>query len=99
MDQATIYTVLISLVTAVGSTQAWAFYRHRSTLRAGQLADKQKQEHMYRDDLRVEVQALRVRLHDAHDKIIELTRKLAAMTVRVEFLERENNTLREVQEG
>ena len=99
MDQATIYTVLISLLTALGSSQAWSFYQHRSTIRAGQIEDKKKQANLYRDDLRDEVQSLRVRLHDAQEKIIELSRKLAAMTVRVEFLERDNLKLSEVQEA
>ena len=66
-------------------------------MKAEQKLVDQKESNLYRDELRKEVSDLRQRLDSANLKIVELTKRLAEMAVRVEFLERENHTLRGVQ--
>jgi hypothetical protein len=72
------------------------------------LQEEQKESTLYRDDLRTQVGKLRQKLSDAHErrekefkelneKITNLTKSLAEMVVRVEFLEKENMMLRTAQ--
>ena len=77
-------TVLLSVIAALSSTKAWEFWKARSV-----------DNNLYRDDLRVEVTTLREKLDEATLKILPLTEKLSAMTVRIEFLEAENNDLKQ----
>mgnify|MGYP003130271126 CR=1 FL=1 len=95
MDEATLYTIVISLITALSSTRAWDFWKHRTSVAAAVKEKEQQDENLYRDDLREEVRTLRQRLTEAQDKITVLSKRLAEMTVRVEFLEKENNTLKQ----
>tara|TARA_R100000458_G_C8227107_1_gene209849 strand:- start:94 stop:360 length:267 start_codon:yes stop_codon:yes gene_type:complete len=77
-------TVLLSVIAALSSTKAWEFWKARSD-----------DNNLYRDDLRVEVTTLREKLDEATLKILQLTEKLSAMTVRIEFLEAENSDLKQ----
>tara|TARA_R100001082_G_scaffold13721_1_gene7055 strand:+ start:140 stop:409 length:270 start_codon:yes stop_codon:yes gene_type:complete len=77
-------TILISVIAALSSAKAWEFWKHRS-------ADN----NLYRDDLRKEVGVLREKLDEAHLKILQLTEKISAMAVRIEFLEAENLDLKQ----
>ena len=87
-----VVTVLLSVIAAMTSTKAWSYYKTRQQ---SAIADK----NLYRDDLRKEVGILRKALTEANEKITELAQKLAAMTVRVEFLENENTHLKSLQPG
>jgi|7_EtaG_2_1085326.scaffolds.fasta_scaffold00184_9 TolA-binding protein len=87
-----VVTVLLSVIAAMTSTRAWNYYKTRQRVA---LADK----NLYRDDLRKEVGTLRKALTEANEKITELAQKLAAMSVRVEFLENENTHLKSLQPG
>ena len=84
VETESIATILISIVGAMTTAKAWDYYKHR-------VQDK----NLYRDDLRKEVTDLRLQLAEANDMIMDLTRQLAEMTIRVEFLEKENVQLRE----
>ena len=104
----TIFTILASVVAALSSQRAWDYWKHRTTIKAEQLQEEQKESTLYRDDLRTQVGELRQKLSDAHErrekelrelneKITNLTKSLAEMVVRVEFLEKENTMLRTAQ--
>ena len=91
-------TVLVTLVGALTSANAWQFWKQRVQAR-------EDQENMYRDDLRSQVESLTVKLTELqekresemaqmNDKIRELSEELAAMRTTVDFLQRENNELR-----
>ena len=93
-------TVLITLVTVLGSGAAWQFYEKRMRLRADQ-EEKDKNEHLlYRDDLRERVAVLESKLEDSRkekEALLETLRTLseqtAALRVEVEFLKKENERL------
>tara|TARA_R100001082_G_C4347480_1_gene152951 strand:- start:380 stop:673 length:294 start_codon:yes stop_codon:yes gene_type:complete len=95
MNEQMIVTVVVSVLAALTSTKAWDFYKHKIQLSAERQKLEQKQDHLYRDDLRKEVQYLRRALSVAQEKITELSQNLAEMTVRVEFLEKENDQLKQ----
>ena len=91
-------TVLVTLIAALTTGNAWQFWKQR-------VASREANENMYRDDLRTQVETLGSRLAELqakresemsamNDKIRELSEDLAAMRTTVDFLQRENDELR-----
>ena len=106
MDQTTVLTVLASVIAALSSTKAWDYYAKRAEKHDIEKIEEDKEKNLYRDDLREEVSKLREELKAAYkekeeqmvkfqEEITELAQELAAMKVRVEFLEKENQQLRD----
>ena len=95
-----VITVLITLVTVLGSGAAWQFYEKRMNLRHAE-SEKDKKEHLlYRDDLRERVAVLESKLEQSQKEKVELLETLrelseqtAALRVEVEFLKKENERL------
>jgi predicted RNase H-like nuclease (RuvC/YqgF family) len=105
MDESQMLTVITSIIAALGGTQAWEYYKRKAELKANSEMAKIEKKEMYRDELKQEVDSLRERLDKANsdkeqqmksflERINELSQELAAMKVRVEFLEKENANLR-----
>ena len=84
-----IYTVLITTITVLGSASAWRFYEKR--------ADSKKEEEMqYRYDCRDRITKLEALLEEASKEkeimrktILDLSTKVAELTTKIEFLEKE----------
>lgn len=93
MENASLWTVLITMVTVLGSASAWRFYEKRA-LR------KESEEDFMRLDCRDRILKLEALLDnsskekdDMRTLILQLTEKVAALNVKVEFLQKENNEL------
>ena len=93
MQQESLWTVLITAVTILGSTSAWRFYEKRA-LR------KEKDEDFVRLDCRDRIGKLEVLLQESskekdsmRDTILKLTESVAQLAIKVEFLQKENNEL------
>lgn len=93
MDINSLYTVIITVVTVLGSTSAWRFYEKRAM-------SKERTENFMKDDCRERISKLELLLekssvekNDMRDKILELTREVAELRVKVEFLEDKNKEL------
>jgi predicted RNase H-like nuclease (RuvC/YqgF family) len=106
MDE-TIVTVVASIIGTLGSAKAWEYYSTRAALKKEERLAQQQDNNLYRDDLRKEVERLRLEIKKAYadkeaetvelrNEIRKLSEELAEMRVRVEFLEKENNNLRGV---
>jgi hypothetical protein len=87
--------VLITIVTVLGSTSAWRFYEKRAMR-------KERDEDFVRDDCRDRIAKLEALLQlsskekdDMRTTILSLTEKVSALTVKVEFLQKENGELLE----
>ncbi len=83
-----IYTVLITLVTVLGSAGAWRYYEKK-------LDKKKNDEFEYRYDCRSRIDKLELLLTQAdRDKdemrktILELSTQLSALKVKIELLEK-----------
>ncbi len=94
MDSTSVYTVLITAITILGSEGAWKYYQ-KNALR------KFKSEDYMKDECRERIVKLEVLLEksskekdDFRNKILELTREVAALRVKVEFLEENNDELK-----
>jgi hypothetical protein len=94
-------TVLMTLVTVLGSTAAWNYYEKRLLVKEREERDRDRERSEYKDDLRERVAVLETRLKQSEDdkktlqdEILKLVEKIAALSVEVEFLRRENLELR-----
>jgi len=106
MDETSLLTIVSSVIAALGGTQAWDYYKRRAEHKREDQMEEREEKNLYRDDLRREVEKLRLKLEEANKdkeeqmkkfllKINDLSQELAAMKVRVEFLEKENENLRQ----
>lgn len=93
MDANSFYTVLITALTVLGSASAWRFYEKRAMR-------KEKSEDYMKDECRERIAKLEVLLErsssekdDLRYKILELTKEVAELRVKVEFLEDKNKEL------
>ena len=93
MQQESLWKVLITAVTILGSTSAWRFYEKRA-LR------KEKDEDFVRLDCRDRIGKLEVLLQESSKEketmrltILKLTESVAQLAIKVEFLQKENNEL------
>lgn len=88
-----IYSVLITAITVLGGTTAFRFYEKRAMR-------KERDEEFIRHDCRDRIAKLEVLLQessrekdDMRETILALTEKVSALTVKVEFLQKENTQL------
>ena len=93
MTNDSVWTVLITVVTVLGSASAWRFYEKRAMR-------KERDEEFIRHDCRDRIAKLEALLHessrekdDMRTTILSLTEKVSALTVKVEFLQKENSEL------
>ena len=93
MEQTNIFTVLITAITVLGGASAWRFYEKRA-------AKKEKDEDFIKNDCRDRISKLEALLvQSAKEKdelrkmILEMTAQIASLTVKVEFLTKENEKL------
>ena len=99
-------TIIIAVVGALSSTKAWDYWQKKQAIKQLNKEEESKDTHLYRDDLRLEVKRLRNELVGLYEKrenevsalrkeIAVLREQLAEFKTRVEFLEKENASLRE----
>lgn len=86
MDMNSIWTVLITAITVLGSTSAWKFYERKIEL-------KKDEENFIKQDCRDRITKLEALLKESsqekekmRETILLLTERVAALTVKVEFL-------------
>jgi hypothetical protein len=87
MPQDTIWTVLITALTMLGSASAWRFYEKRAL-------KKEKDEDFIKTDCRDRIGKLEALLESSsrekdemRQTILKLTEQVSALTVKVEFLQ------------
>lgn len=94
MEVTSFYTVLITAITVLSSASAWRYYEKRAMR-------KEKSEDYMKDECRERIAKLEVLLErsstekdDLRSKILELTKEVAELRIKVEFLEDKNEELR-----
>jgi len=92
------YTVLITIITVLGSASAWRYYEKRAMR-------KEKSEDYMKDECRERITKLEILLEksssekdDLRSKILDLTREVAELRIKVEFLESKNKELKKKTE-
>jgi hypothetical protein len=93
MEQQNVWTVLITIVGVLGSASAWRFYEKKS-LR------KERDEEFIRHDCKDRISKLEALLENSSKEkdemrqtILKLTEQVAALAVKVEYLQKENSDL------
>ena len=93
MEAQSIYAVLITLITVLGSAGAWRFYERRAEA-------KQADDDFIREDCTKRIDKLEKLLEksseekdEMRDKILQLTKDLAELSIKVKYLEIENRRL------
>jgi hypothetical protein len=94
-ENISLLTVIMTVITVLGSASAWRYYEKRAMR-------KERDEEFIRHDCRDRIAKLEVLLSesskekdDMRTTILMLTEKVSALTVKVEFLQRENSQLLE----
>jgi predicted RNase H-like nuclease (RuvC/YqgF family) len=93
MDSVSIYTVLITALTVLGSTGAWRFYEKRAI-------NKEKSENFMKDECRERIVKLEVLLErsskekdEMRQEILKLTSEVSELRVKVDFFQKETDDL------
>jgi septal ring factor EnvC (AmiA/AmiB activator) len=88
-----LYSVLITAITIVGGTSAWRYYEKRALA-------KEKDDDFIKTDCKERIgklEALLIQSSKEKDEmrlmILELTKEVAALSVKVEYLNKENQEL------
>ena len=88
-----IYSVLITAITVLGGASAWRFYEKKAD-------NRQKDEEFIRHDCKDRISKLEGLLEAASKEkdelrmmVLSLTKEVAALSVKVEFLTKENDKL------
>jgi hypothetical protein len=88
-----VYSVLITAVTILGGGGAWRYYERRAM-------HKEKDEDFIRHDCKDRISKLEALLQQSASEkdelrtmVLNLTREVAALTVKVEYLTKENDDL------
>lgn len=92
-DQVSIWGVVITIITVLGSASAWRFYEKRAMR-------KERDEEFIRHDCRDRIAKLETLLEEGSKEknemrttILVLTEKVSALNVKVEYLQKENTRL------
>ena len=102
MDLTQVLVVAVTTAgTVLGSTAAWKYWELRVREKSKQAEQERQDENLFRDDLRERVAVLESKLvksdqekQDLQKEMIRLVEKIAALSVEVEFLRKENTLLR-----
>jgi phage shock protein A len=88
-----IYSVLITAITVLGGTGAWRYYEKRAL-------NKERDDEFIRHDCKDRISKLEGLLEsaarekdDLRNMVLSLTKEVAALSVKVEYLTKENDKL------
>ena len=88
-----VYSVLITAITVLGGTGAWRYYEKRAL-------NKERDDEFIRHDCKDRISKLEALLEssskekdDLRNMVLALTKEVAALSVKVEFLTKENEEL------
>jgi len=93
MQTESVWTVLITVVTVLGSASAWRFYEKRAMR-------KERDDEFIRHDCKDRISKLEVLLENSSREkdemratILKLTEQVSALAVKVDYLQKENSEL------
>jgi hypothetical protein len=93
MADSPIWTVFVTAITVLGSASAWRYCERRAM-------KKEKDEDFMKSDCRDRISKLEALLSESsrekdemRELILSLTEKVAALSVKVEYLQKENHEL------
>jgi predicted nuclease with TOPRIM domain len=92
MDE-NILTIVITSITVLFGAGAWKFYEFLIRNKREKQKEDLKEQTVYRDDLKARVQRLEDDKDACSNNLLEISKELAALKVKIEFIEKENDRL------
>ena len=89
-----ITTIVITAISVVFGAGGWKFYEFLIRSKREKEKELKSEETIYRDDLKSRVTRLEEYKDDCVSSVLNLNKEVSALSVKVEFLEKENNTLK-----
>tara|TARA_R110002074_G_scaffold15014_1_gene51995 strand:+ start:1139 stop:1426 length:288 start_codon:yes stop_codon:yes gene_type:complete len=86
-------TIIITVLSVAGGAGAWKFYEFLIRNKREKEKDTMAEQNMYRDDLRARVEKLEGDKESCQLQLTGITAELAAIKVKLDFIERENDRL------
>lgn len=103
--EGTFVTIVLTLITVLGSTSAWDFYKKRLEIKKNEIIEDKEEKNLYRSDLKERVAKLEKLINESsqekdklRDRVIILTAEVATLTTKVEFLQKEVKRLEKENE-
>tara|TARA_R110000868_G_scaffold318769_3_gene579494 strand:- start:851 stop:1165 length:315 start_codon:yes stop_codon:yes gene_type:complete len=103
VDQDNITTIVVTLITVLSSAGLWKFFENKMKLKAEAEMSEKKEQNLYRDDLRDRVKKLEKLLAESSSEkdlmrkqILELSSEVSELRVKMQFLEKENDRLKNI---
>ncbi len=103
VDQDNITTIVVTLITVLSSAGLWKFFEKKMKLKAETEMSEKKEQNLYRDDLRDRVKKLEKLLAESSSEkdlmrkqILELSSEVSELRVKMQFLEKENDRLKNI---
>jgi|TARA_R110000803_G_scaffold200478_1_gene264835 hypothetical protein len=87
-------TIIITAISVAFGAGGWKFYEFLIRSKREKEKELKSEETIYRDDLKSRVDRLESYKDDCVESVLHLNTEVAALRVKVEFLEKENNTLK-----
>lgn len=96
MEPQSIYAILITIITVLGSAGAWSYYTRKAEL-------KREDEDFIRDDFSNRIDKLEdllekssVEKDDLRKQVLELTTQIAELSIKIKFVQEENRRLTDI---
>ena len=93
MDQ-NLTTIITSLIAVLFGGGAWKFYEFLVRKKEQDKQNLKSEQTIYRDDLILRVEKLENEKDKCSQKLMELSNQLAALSVELEFIKKENERLK-----
>lgn len=89
-----ILSIIITIISCMGGAGAWKFYEFIIKGKRDKEKTKKTEQTIYRDDLISRVDKLENGKDECMSSLMKLNSEVSALRVKLEFLEKENNTLK-----
>ena len=89
-----ITSIIITVVSVLGATGAWKFYELLVKQKREREKEDRSEKTIYRDDLKFRVDKLEKGKDECMTSLITINSELAALKIKLEFIEKENNILK-----
>jgi predicted nuclease with TOPRIM domain len=88
-----ITTIIITTLSVAGGAGAWKFYEFIIRNKREKEKDELEDKNSYRDDLKARVEKLENDKDSCQNQLMTISSELAAIKVKLDFIERENDRL------
>ena len=87
-------TIIITSISVIFGAGGWKFYEFLIRNKREKEKDVSTEQTMFRDDLKIRVAKLEEDKEECMCSVLEISKSLSALQIKVEYLEKENNELK-----